>query len=105
MFRFISRTLGLWTVAGAFVAAVVDGMKSIAASTPVITSASAAWGELAPSSFGALRAAVEGRIGVGAWSAVNATVLALPTWALLALLGAALIAAGRRRAPPIGVVP
>lgn len=105
MFRFIFRALGLWLVAGAFVAAVVDGMKSIAASAPVITSAAAAWSELAPSSLGALRGVVEGRIGADAWSALSATLLALPTWALLAAIGFALMAAGRRRAPPVGIVP
>jgi hypothetical protein len=105
MLRAISRMVGLWVVAGGFVAAVIDGMKSIAASAPVITSAFAAWSELAPSSLGALRGVVEGRIGAPAWSTVTGTVLALPTWALLGLLGAVLIALGRRRAAPIGVVP
>ena len=105
MLRAISRMIGLWVVAGGFVAAVVDGMKSIAASTPVITSAFVAWSELAPSSLGALRGAVEGRIGAATWSTVTGTVLALPTWALLGLLGAGLILIGRRRAPPVGVIP
>ena len=105
MLRAISRMVGLWVTAGGFVAAVIDGMKSIAASTPVITSAFVAWSELAPSSLGALRGIVEGHIGASAWSALTGTVLALPTWALLALLGGGLIAAGRRRSPPIGVIP
>jgi hypothetical protein len=105
MFRLISRAVGLWILAGAFVAAVIDGMKSIAASVPVVTSAFAAWSELAPSSLGALRGIVEGRVGAAAWSATTATVLALPTWLLLGAIGAGLIALGRRREPPIGVVP
>ena len=105
MLRLIARTLGLWMVAGAFIAAVIDGMRSIAASQVVVTSAFAAWSELAPSSLGALRGAVEGRIGAAAWTATTATLLAAPTWALLALFGALLIALGRKRAAPIGVVP
>ena len=105
MVRAISRLIGLWVLAGAFVAAVIDGMKSIAASVPVFTSAFAAWSELAPSSLGALRGVVEGRIGAAAWSTVTGTVLALPTWALLGIVGATLIGLGRRRAAPIGVVP
>ena len=105
MLRLIARTLGLWTVAGAFVAAVIDGMRSIAASQVVTTSSFAAWSELAPSSLGALRGAVEGRIGAAAWTATTGTVLALPTWALLAIIGALLIALGRKRVAPIGVVP
>jgi hypothetical protein len=105
MLRLIARTLGLWTVAGAFIAAVIDGMRSIAASQVVITSAFSAWSELAPSSLGALRGVVEGRIGAAAWTATTGSLLALPAWALLALVGALLIALGRKRAAPIGVVP
>lgn len=105
MFRLMSRAIGLWILAGGFVAAVIDGMKSIAASRPVVTSAHVAWSELAPTSLGALRAAIEGKIGAAPWGLVTGTVLALPTWALLGLLGAGLIALGRRREPPIGVVP
>jgi hypothetical protein len=105
MFRLLARAIGLWMTAGAFVAAVVDGMKSIAASRLVLTSAFTAWSDLAPSSLGALRGVIEGRLGAGPWQAMTGTVLALPTWALLALIGGALLALGRPRPTPIGVVP
>ena len=105
MFRLLSRTIGLWLSAGAFVAAVIDGMKTIATGRLVVTSTHVAWSELAPSSLGALRAAIEGRIGAGAWNALTGTVLALPTWGLLALLGAAFILLGRRPPAPVGVIP
>ena len=105
MFRFFSRALGLWVVAGAFVAAVIDGMKSIAASTLIVTSTLAAWGDLAPSTLGATRALIEGRIGAGVWHTATATLLALPTWAVLGVIGAGLIALGRPKPAPVGVVP
>lgn len=105
MFRLLARALGLWVLAGAFVAAVVDGMKSIAASTVVLTSAHSAWGDLAPGVLGALRGMVEGRIGAPAWSFLTSSLLALPTWAVLGLLGAGLIALGRPKTVPVGVVP
>jgi hypothetical protein len=105
MFRLISRAIGLWSVAGAFIAAVIDGMKSIAASSVVVTSAFSAWSELAPSSLGALRGVVEGWIGPWAWSATSGSVLALPTWAVLGAIGAVFLALGRKREAPIGVVP
>lgn len=105
MFRLLARAIGLWVLAGGFVAAVIDGMKSIAASRLVVTSAFAAWSDLAPSTLGALRGMVEGRIGSGAWTALSATLSALPAWALLGLLGIGLLALGRPRVAPIGVVP
>lgn len=105
MLRLILRAIGLWILAGAFVAAVVDGMKSIAASTLVTTSARTAWSELAPSTLGALRGMVESHIGAAAWQSVDLTVLALPTWAVLGVLGAGLIVLGRPRPKPVGVVP
>ncbi len=105
MFRLIGRTIGLWLLAGAFVAAVIDGMKSIAASKPVVTSAFTAWSELAPAALGAVRGMIEAKIGPAAWSAFVGSVLALPTWALLGLLGAAFVALGRRRGEPVGLVP
>jgi len=105
MFRWFARVVGLWVMAGAFVAAVIDGMKSIAASTVVVTSAFSAWSDLAPASLGALRGMVEGRGGAAAWAAVTGSVLALPTWLLLGLIAAGFIALGRPRVTPIGVVP
>ena len=105
MFRLFARAVGLWILAGGFVAAVIDGMKSIAASRLVTTSAFTAWSELAPTALGALRGVVEGQIGAMAWQLATATVLALPTWLLLGIIGAGLIALGRPRAAPFGVVP
>lgn len=105
MFRFLARVLGLWMLAGAFVAAVVDGMRTIAASAFVVTSSLSAWSDLAPSSLGASRGLVEARIGAGVWQAFADTVLALPVWGLLGLVGIALVALGRPRPAPIGVVP
>jgi hypothetical protein len=47
MFRFLSRFLGVWLVAAALVAATVDGAKSIAASSLVLTPFGETWGALA----------------------------------------------------------
>lgn len=105
MFRLLARAIGLWVLAGGFVAAMVDGMKSIAASRLVVTSAHAAWSELAPGMLGALRGIVEAKLGAGVWASFTGTVLALPAWALLGVIGAGLIALGQKRAAPIGVVP
>lgn len=105
MIRFLLRAVGLWVLAAGFVAAVIDGMRSIAASTFVTTSALASWGELAPGTLGVVRTTLEGKVGTFAWSPLTTSLLALPAWALLAVIGAALIALGRPRAAPIGIAP
>lgn len=105
MFRLLSRAIGLWLLAGAFVAAVIDGMKSIAASGVVVTSAFAAWSELAPASLGALRGIVEARLGAAAWSALTTGLTLAPTWAALGVVGVVFLMLGRPRVTPVGVVP
>ena len=105
MIRFVVRTLGLWSLAGGFSAAVIDGMKSIAASGPVMTSALATWTDLAPGSLAATAQAVGERFGQPVWSSFAATVLAVPTWALFGGLGAVLITLARPRDEKIAVGP
>src|SRR5918993_2587544 len=59
MLRFLLRTLGIWLLAGALVAVVMDGARSIAASAPVLTPLAEVWRELAPASLDQARFAVE----------------------------------------------
>ena len=56
MIRFLFRFLGFWLMAGAFVALVVDGTRSIAASDIVYTSAYRAWVSLSPGTYDAAQA-------------------------------------------------
>lgn len=105
MIRFVIRTLGLWLLAGGFVAAVIDGMKSIAGSALRTTSALETWTDLAAASVVAAKAFVEGHAGAGGWRALETVLHVVPTWALLGGLGVALISLAQRREPKIGVVP
>lgn len=105
MIRFVIRTLGLWLLAGGFVAAVIDGMKSIAGSTLRMTTAFETWTDLMPASVGAAKAFVEGRLGAGAWQGLASVLQIVPTWALLGGLGVALISLAQRRETKVGVVP
>lgn len=91
MFRFALRVLGLWMLAGGFAAAVIDGMKSIAASTVVTTSTLATWSGLAPGSLAAARARVADTLGPLAAGWLDAGLARVPTWAALGLLGALLV--------------
>ena len=105
MIRFLLRSLGLWFLAGGFAAAVVDGMKSIAASRPIATSAAAALDGAAPGLTATLAHWIADHLGAAVWPTLTATLLALPTWALAGGLGVVLVALGRPRPPGIGVVP
>ncbi|MBV5262846.1 hypothetical protein [Pinisolibacter aquiterrae] len=92
MFRFMVRVLGLWCLAGGFAAAMIDGMKSIAASKVAMSTAADTWSELAPGSLAAVAAFVEGRLGEGVWAAMKSALTTLPTWVLLGVVGALLVA-------------
>jgi hypothetical protein len=101
MLRFASRFLGFWLLAAAVVAAVVDGAKSIAASTLVTTSLGEAWSLVA--GFGS---------GAGMDTAATAPslpalleiplhwLLALPAVAVLGIAGAIFLILGAKRRPP-----
>ncbi len=95
MLRFLARFLGVWLIAGALVAGVVDGAKSIAASTVALTSLSESWAGLARL-LGEAETPPE-RAAPWPFDAIMAWLFSAPTFAVLAVAGAALLAAGRRR--------
>lgn len=92
MFRFAVRVIGLWCLAGGFAAAMIDGMKSIAASKIVMSTASQTWGDLAPGALAGVAGFVETRLGAGVWGVVRAALEIVPTWALLGVVGGLLVA-------------
>ncbi len=95
MLRFLSRFLGIWLVAGALVAGVVDGAKSIAASALVLTPLGESWTGLATFAGGA----APGEPAAAPWpvDTLLAWALSAPTLAVLAVAGVLLLVAGRRR--------
>ena len=101
MFRFLFRFAGLWLLAGAFVALVIDGTRSITAGRFVIMPLVEAWVALHPVSIDWLNLTVERDLSPWMWSALG-YVLYAPLWAVLAVLGTILVILGRRRARPIG---
>lgn len=92
MIRFTVRALGLWLLAAAFAAAMIDGMKSIAASRPIIGSALATWADLAPGALAAFQAWLDRTAGPGVRAFVVEVLGIAPAWALFGVLGAVLIA-------------
>ena len=87
MIRFVLRVLGLLTLASGFAAAVVDGTRSIAASSIRMIS----FGDLAmtlfPNRFPLLGPMVERQIHPLLWDPVLLTFFHLPAWLVLAILG------------------
>jgi hypothetical protein len=98
MLRFLSRLVGYWLVAAALVAAVVDGAKSIAASALVTTPLAETWAVLGPM-LGAGPEASPAANAPPPWpfDVALAWLLALPTCAVLAVLGVLFLVAGRKR--------
>jgi hypothetical protein len=92
MLRFLFRFAGLWLIAGAFVAAVIDGTRSIAAGAPVITPLRDLWSAVHPQSIERLQAAGEGTFA----EVLLPFLLGGPVWAVLGVAGALLLAAGRK---------
>lgn len=102
MLRFIVRTLGLILLAAGFAALIVDGTRSIAASSIVVLHFSEACAYLFPEAFPLLQKAVEQNIHPLLWDPFLKAVFLLPTWLVLAVVGLLLIWIARRRRATIG---
>jgi hypothetical protein len=96
MLRFASRFLGFWLIAAAVVAAVVDGAKSIAASSLVTTSVGETWSTIAALSGNDLAALTA----PGPLNYLLQLLLAAPTVVALAIPGAVFLVLGAKRRPP-----
>ncbi|MAA99589.1 MAG: hypothetical protein CMN86_15045 [Stappia sp.] len=100
MIRFLLRILGLWLVALALVALVIDATGSIAASAWVFTPAGKYWFDFDPASLGLAQAAVQRHVSPMLWDPVIQTLLEAPVWAVAGPLGFVLLwlgDLGRRR--------
>jgi hypothetical protein len=101
MIGFVSRFVGLWFIAGALVAIVIDATKTIAASALTVTPLGLAFYTLTPSTLISVQEFVQQKIeptvGGWLWDPVIQWILLLPTWAVLGFLGFLLTYLGRRR--------
>ena len=101
MIGFIARFVGLWLIAGALVALVIDGTKTIAASQLVVTPLGLAWFTLSPTSLLSAQTFVQQKIeiyiGHWLWDPLVQWILMLPSWLVLGSIGAWLVYIGRRR--------
>jgi hypothetical protein len=102
MIRFALRSLGLWVLAAAFVCIVVDGTKSIAGNSILITKLGKAWSDISPATLQALRPTLDRHVPDWVGNFVTQTLLNQPTFLVLGVVGAVLILLGRKKKPLIG---
>jgi hypothetical protein len=102
MIRFLFRFVGLWLLASAFVALIIDGTRSIAASRLIPTPLMDLWLALHAASLQGLQAWMEKSLPAWLWDAVVVYILWTPLFVVLAIIGILFILIGRRRARPIG---
>ena len=99
--RFLLRVLGLLALAGAFAALIVDGVRSVAAERLVLMSLGRLITVVSPDGFVKLHAMIETHVPV-LWDPVAVTILLLPTWCVLGVLGLVLMGLARPPRPKIG---
>ena len=96
MFRFLARFIGVWLVAASLVVAVVDGAKSIAASSLVLTPLAETWATISEAASSNSEAGGPAELPWPLDIAI-AWLLAAPTAAVLFVIGFLLLIAGRKR--------
>src|SRR5690348_13398953 len=105
MIRFLARFLGLCLIAGALVALVVDGAKTVAVSSLTPPAIDETWSYAGPEGRAEpekwTKADVEPTVGTWLCNTVLRTVLAVPTFAVLGVAGGLLGWAGRKRRLPL----
>lgn len=101
MFRFLLRTLGLFLLAGAFAALVIDGTRSIAAGMLSLTPFGKTLAWLAPDKLTALKPAID-HLNPFLWDPVMVHLLLLPTWLVVGCIGILIMALAQRPRPKIG---
>jgi hypothetical protein len=102
MLRFFTRILGLLLLAGGFSALVVDGTRTIAGGSLIVTTLREGANELFPQRLQALQGWVEQHLGAWAWDPATVLLLHLPISVTLGALGALLILASQTQREAVG---
>jgi hypothetical protein len=102
MIRLLVRFLGLMLLAAAFAALIIDGTRSIAASSLLLTPLGQTGMWLFPNKFPLLQPMIEKNIHPLLWNPILLFILRLPTWLGLGMVGVACLEIARRRPRPIG---
>jgi hypothetical protein len=100
--RFLLRFIGLWILAGAFVALIIDGTGSIAGGSLRFTTFGQTWDNIHQDSKPAVKAFLDRRAGPWLWNSGVQVVLDQPTWLVLGAFGTVLVLLGRKKPRLIG---
>jgi hypothetical protein len=103
MFRILFRVLGYLLLAGAFVTVVVDGTRSIAASSLVWLRLGEVLDRVSPKVVPALQGALNGVHPI-LWDGVGLRLMGAPLAAVLLVLGVALVLLAADREPSVGIL-
>jgi hypothetical protein len=95
--RLISRIIGTWLIGMAVILLIIDGIKSLAASTLVVTSLNDSWLSLSPQSLAGLHAFIDTRFFGPLLEPLLTALLGCPGFAVLGIPGILLALAGRGR--------
>lgn len=97
LFKLIFRLAGYSLLAGALLAMIADGSKSIAQSKLILVPLGQFWFEHAPESLGLAQAAVQRHVNPFLWDPVIQTILTWPIWSVLIPLGLIFLWLGAKR--------
>ncbi|MFO1149724.1 MAG: hypothetical protein U1E62_15210 [Alsobacter sp.] len=103
MLRLLVRLLGYLLLAGAFVCVVVDGTRSIAASSLLWLRLGDVLERLSPKAVPALQSALGG-VSPALWEAAGPRLVATPLSILLLALGILLVLLAADREPRVGIL-
>ncbi len=101
MLRFLLRFVGVVALAAAFAALIVDGTRSVAAGAPAIYPLGRTVSTLFPADFLKAQAVIQAHAPM-LWDPILVSVLLLPAWVVLGLMGLVLLALARPPTPKIG---
>jgi hypothetical protein len=105
MIRFLLRTLGVLIAAGGFVALIIDGVKSLANSTPVLTPLGQTGFQLLGERYLQIQPALERNIHPMLWDPVLLNLMQLPASAIGFVIGFFLLWCGQPpRDPGVGIL-
>jgi hypothetical protein len=102
MIRFLLRFLGLICLAAAFILAIYDGTRSIAANRIFLTSVRTLWELINAGSLTQMKPLLSPYAGGMLWDPGLVSILNAPAFTLLGCLGVVLLMLGRRKKPLIG---
>lgn len=95
--RLLFRLVGTWLIGLAVILLIIDGTRSLAANSLVMTPLGETWSSLHPESLAELRLFLATRFFGPLLDSAVETILALPGWVVLAVPGALIAWLGRTR--------